>query len=242
MIGTFFVLGMLAAILLTVLIYRKTELGKVLTVGMEMYFCFYVIASGVLAWMELFSIKKVTFLVLVLEGILIAAVVLFGKKGSVKLRVNLKKDLVLAIILVAFAFVSKDKAELFPTGQDQGLYQARAMLYMGGFYDTEVTFSEFYNIENAWEMQFYLENLKDMEGYYMPEDSGVYGEATKGVLHGVVTFPALLALWGKFFGLHNMTGILTVFYLLTIASAYYLCNNLQHTTLKMYPTVTMRWG
>ena len=47
-----------------------------------------------------------------------------------------------------------------------------------------------------------------------------------GVLHGLGTFPALLALWGRLFGMRNMSGILCVCYLLSIGNVWLLCRNL----------------
>ena len=59
-------------------------------------------------------------------------------------------------------------------------------------------------------------------------------EELVGVLHGLGTFPALLALWGKLFGMRHMSDILCVCYLLSIGNVWLICRNLHFRKIYTY--------
>ena len=229
MITAFWIIGMLSAFVLTACLYRKIELGRLCIVAPGIYFCLFVLASGVLMWMDFFSLKKASFATMV--GCLALMVLLWlrNRKEFPKICIAWKKYLPLLLLLVAFAFVSGEKSGLYPSGQDEGLYQMRAALYIGGYNNSNVVqFPEYEFILNDWEKQVYRERLEEMEGYYLLREDGVEGAGdVEGVLHGVATYPALLALWGKIFGYSNMVEIQTLFYLLTIGLTWLICDNLK---------------
>ena len=65
MITAFWIIGMLSAFVLTACLYRKIELGRLCIVAPGIYFCLFVLASGVLMWMDFFSLKKASFATMV---------------------------------------------------------------------------------------------------------------------------------------------------------------------------------
>ena len=149
------------------------------------------------------------------------------REESLCFTLSWKKYLPLAIILAVSAFLVHEKAGFYGTGQDQGLYQIRAMMYMGGYNDNIIDFPEYYYVENNWEKNEYLRILEDMDGYYLLKKDGLENaNDVNGILHGISTFPALLGLWGKMFGLSNMPGIMTVLYLLALANVWLIGDNL----------------
>lgn len=222
------ILGMLGAMTMLACYYRKIEAGRLVIVGTGIYFSLFVIMSGILIWIDRFSLLWATALVLVIEIVLTLAKLFLSDFSLPKILPAWKKYLPIAILLIVCAFLSGEKAGVYGTGQDQGLYQIRAMLYMGGYNQNVVDFSEYDQIESGAEREHYVTQLKDMEGYYLLSKDQVAGAGDcEGVLHGNGTFPAMLALWGKMFGLSNMTGILTIFYLLAIANTWLICDNLR---------------
>lgn len=237
MILFLWIIGMLAAFMMVACMYRKIESGRLLIVATGMYFSFYVIVSGLLMWINFFSLKKATAGTFVVCGLL--TIFFFLRNGKVfpKIRLAWKKYLPLLLVLIAFAFLVQEKAGAYPTGQDEGLYQMRAALYIGGYNDNVVDFPEYEFITNGWEKQVYEQQLQDMEGYYFLKEDGVEGaNDVEGVLHGIATFPALLALWGKMFGYSNMADIHTLFYLLAIGNTWLVCENMK---MKRWVSYTM---
>lgn len=237
------ILGMAASFLMTALIYRRAEIGRLLIVSQGLYYCLYIVASGLMIWVNHFNLLRGTLGTLLMEAAVIGVLCLFQsdicRKSKIVRRLKLyreeslcfslswKKYLPLAIILAVSAFLVHDKAGFYGTGQDQGLYQIRAMMYMGGYNDNIIDFPEYYYVENNWEKSEYLRILEDMDGYYLLKKDGLENaNEVNGVLHGISTFPALLGLWGKMFGLSNMPGIMTVLYLLALANVWLIGDNL----------------
>ena len=134
-------------------------------------------------WMDFFSLKKASFATMV--GCLALMVLLWlrNRKEFPKICIAWKKYLPLLLLLVAFAFVSGEKSGLYPSGQDEGLYQMRAALYIGGYNNSNVVqFPEYEFILNDWEKQVYRERLEEMEGYYLLREDGVEGDVARFVL------------------------------------------------------------
>ncbi len=237
------ILGMIASFLMTALIYRRAEIGRLIIVSQGFYYCFYIIVSGWMIWINHFNLMRGALGTLLIElaaiGMLCFWQSAIYRKSKAERHFRLyrkerfcftlswKKYLPLAILLAAGAFLVHGKAGFYGTGQDQGLYQIRAMMYMGGYNDNVIDFPEYYDVENNWEKSEYLRILEDMDGYYLLKKDGLKNaNEVNGILHGIATFPALLGLWGRMFGLSNMPGILTVLYLLVLANVWLIGDNL----------------
>ncbi|MDE6744112.1 MAG: hypothetical protein K2J95_09565 [Lachnospiraceae bacterium] len=228
---------------MTALIYRRAEIGRILIVSQGFYYCFYILISGLMIWINHFDLLRGTLGTLLIEVAVICVLCFFQsaifrnskilrrlklyREESLRFTLSWKKYLPLAIILAVSAFLVHEKAGFYGTGQDQGLYQIRAMMYMGGYNDNIIDFPEYYYVENNWEKSEYLRILEDMDGYYLLKKDGLENaNEVNGVLHGIATFSAMLGLWGKMFGLCNMPGIMTVLYLLTLANVWLIGDNL----------------
>ena len=236
----FWVLGMLAAFLLTAFAYKKIEIFKMAVIGTMVYFCAYVVVSGLFILLDEFSVQRsmiITLAVLALLAMTLAAV---NKTVFPRIVFMPKKYLPLAALLIVFAFISGNKAELYSTGQDQGLYEIRAMMYMNNHNENFQKLTEYDAIENPTTRQMYLDTMNDFEGMYITSATAeITGNGIEYEIHGIPTFPALLALWGDVFGLHNMNGILTVFYLAVIAGVWIICDNLKFKRFVSYTIAVM---
>lgn len=241
MLICFWILGMIAAFLMTALIYRRAEIGRLIIVSQGLYYCIYIVVSGLMIWINHFNLLRGAFCTLLAELAAAGMLCLFQSNAFQKNKtarklyreeklcftLSWKKYLPLAIILTVSAFLVHEKAGFYGTGQDQGLYQIRAMMYMGGYNDNIIDFPEYGYVENNWEKNEYLRILEDMEGYYLLKKDGLENaNEVNGVLHGIATFPALLGMWGKMFGLSNMPGILTALYLISLANVWLIGDNL----------------
>lgn len=215
------VVGMIVSCALITLLYKKIDAGKAVIIGSGFYFSFYIIVSGILVWFDKFSLMKAGILGLTVPLIIGILVLLIKGAEGIKISFDVKKYVPLAILMIVMALLSHNKAELFSTSQDQGLYQDRAMMYMGGYNDNSLEFEEYHNVENPYLAATYINSINEMDGVYLIDSS-----AARYQIHGVNTFPALLGLWGKMFGLHNMAGILTVFLLITVGAVFVICDNL----------------
>jgi len=185
-------------------------------------------------WTDHFSVTGATICTFVV-GVITDVFLVITKTGRIhRIRFNWKSYIPLAIMLALAAFIScMNHAEMYYMGQDSGPYQSRAMFYLGGYNSNVIDFPEIGDSLNEWEKWHYIDELKDLDGFYAdyPSEENIAVTANvSGVTHGINTFPAALALWGKMFGLDNMPGILTVFYLLLIAYTWFICVNLKFKT------------
>lgn len=224
MITFLFFMGLLLAVLIMLLAYEKVDIVKCLLLGISVYFALYIAASGLLVWVDFFSLKKAAALTVLIQILIIAAQIFIASKRIGQLTAPLIRYLYILPILVASFFITANKSGMYCTSQDEGLYQAKALSYIGYNNDNKWDFDEYYNVINNYEKQLYLESLDDMDGYYL--DDSTQDDVTDGVLHGVNTFPAVLALWGWCFGVTSIPAILTLFYVVAVSLLFYICENL----------------
>ena len=225
-------LGIIFSIVMTAFIYKKIESGKLLTLSCAFYFAGFIIVSGLLIWIDRFSVSySLIFTMLLMIAITIITFIRGNRIEKIYLSIN--KYIPLFCVLVIAGFLSSMyRSELYPTGQDEGLYQAKAMMYMGGFNDNELEFTEYEGLESGSDKSIYLNKLSEMEGVYLTYKTSENGEPrTTYEIHGIGTFAAMLAFWGDMFGMENMSGILIVMYLIAIAESWIICDNLK---LKRY--------
>lgn len=225
MITFLFFLGLILGIVLVTLSYKKIEPVKCISLGLAGYFALYILSSGLFVWVDFFSIKKAAALTVLVELIIILWMIVVKKKRFGKITFPLIKYLYILPVFVASFFLAQNKSGMYSTSQDEGIYQAKALAYIGYNNDNIWKFDEYYNVINSYEQQMYRDALGDMDGYYLLEDNE--DSVTWGVLHGVNTFPAVLALWGWCFGISSIPYVLTLFYILSAMLVFYVCDNLK---------------
>ncbi len=247
MIYILFALSLLCAVVFTSIILRKAELIKIAVYGMALFFVFYILSAGFLIWFDSFGIEKALVVSIIIEALITAIAGFTGSKKKIGITVSPVMTISAVVIAGIFIYISGlNKAGLYPAGQDQGLYQFKALLYMSGDYDNINTFEEYNMLTDDREKFIYYKTLHDMVGVWTVNEEidpvPVWGQedpeitsddvdldadgVTNYVLHGIAVLPALMALWGKMFGLTHMTDILTVFYVLSILGVMLICSNL----------------
>lgn len=206
------------------------------------FFFLYMIVSAGFFWVDCFSFEGALAVCLGVEAVL---AVYYTVSRSKMTGVSFWKHLLpvvsfdckrywipVVIALVALPF-TWNKFELYSMGQDQGTYQVKALALME--YDTHnyIEMEEFTKLETPEEKQKYLDFVYGQNNLYLPrvieETKTDASEFTNivGTIHGLPTYSALLALWGKLFGYEDMIGVQTVLYLTLIFITYFICENLR---------------
>lgn len=206
------------------------------------FFFLYTIVSAGFFWADCFSFEGALTVCLLLEAVLAAAytareIKVTGVSGVKALLPQItffdpRYRLLLLIVLAALPF-TWNKFELYSMGQDQGTYQVKALALME--YDTHnyMEMTEFTKLETPKERQKYLDFIYGQNNLYLPrvieETKTDASEFTNivGTIHGLPTYSALLALWGKLFGYEKMIGVQTVLYLALLGMVYFVCENLK---------------
>ena len=150
-----FLAGLLLGALVAAFAHKKVDAAKVLIMGFGIYLSAYAFVSGVLMMLDLFYVFRTAVIADIL--LLSVFVIQLCVKGFDKprLRFTWLEYIPLAIILLAATFISRGNiAGYYGTGQDQGLYQIRALYYYTDRTQEEITFYEYENItESKYEKQ-----------------------------------------------------------------------------------------
>lgn len=231
MIYFLFAIGLILSCLLMAFAYKKIELIKMIILGIGLWFSLYIIAEGIMMHMNKFSITGAMAITAIV--LLIMNIMLFTIRGfelpSIKIK-PVKYLPLLGILVVGFFISASHRSEVYGTGQDEGLYQIRAWYYMSDENDNVLDFSEYYNIESDQEKKEYIKCIEKQVGYYLMSDDTAtdnrVGKA-KGETHGINTFPGMLGMWARMFGMASLNGVLTLMYLLAISNVWLVCNNLK---------------
>lgn len=225
-------------LIVAAVLFRPADWVKVSVLAVSAFCLLYVICSGLLFWIDQFSFKRALAGVFVLS----AAGAVCGTLTELKAKRSLldilpvrPTDVLPFVLAVVTLFMTAEKFELYHNGQDQGLYQAEAIeLYMGNF-EVVHSFEEFQILEREEDIEAYREMLRStILGYYPLSgdyasawsDRGKQIDVTSGMYHGVQTFPAILALGGRLFGLENMMQVQTVFLICSVLLIYYMLRNM----------------
>lgn len=221
-------LGIIIFMLIFLQLYNRIGILRLITLSVVSFFSLYVITSSFFFLFEKFNI-----FVILITNIIITIGILFyfyTKQKSINWRgVYKEKNIWFIIIMIIFIVpFTVDKFEFFGMGQDEGVYQTKAIDLLYGKTDTQQDLSEYYTLDSKEQEEF---NVKrpgfDNYDSRMPTlSSDEELSVVSGIYHGIPTFAALLTLWGDSFGVENMSGIQTVFLILSIVLVYFICCNL----------------
>ncbi len=215
-------------------IYGKVNVLKNMALAIALFFSEYAVVSGVFFWKDSFGFEKVLLSQVFANIILVVAIY---KKGLFK-KINFKHDvcvdalpIFLIVLLLPLTF---NKFEIYGTGQDQGLYLAKAVELVSGNYENQLDFEEYHSLEEESDLQAYQYMVdKGFTGFYVLSgrafptvDVSEIKSSVSGMYHGIPTFPAILALWGEIFGLEKMIHVQSAIFLSIILLAYYILENL----------------
>lgn len=232
MVGLVTLLGFIAMLIGIMLYYKKVNIVKALMISVFLYFSEFVVVSGFFFWIDLFKFKFVLPVILIINSIII--VLLRKNYKDIHIDYNIKQYIVPLLIICCIIPVTASKFELHGMGQDEGVYQIKAIALMTGNSKRQLDFAEYekLNDENLKEEYRYIVKNRlagfdnyDWEKPTLSKDNEL--SDVSGIFHGIPTFPALLALWGKIFGMKNMQGIQSIFLFLSILFVWFIGENLK---------------
>lgn len=213
-------------------ILKRENIARLLIISVLVYFSAFIIVSGLLFWIDQFSITRTLMIIIVVEGVFDALKYIRCK--SLQIEWNVKDYIIPAIIvLCAMPFVLQ-KYEFFGMGQDEGVYQTQAIQFMYDHNDVQRDFEEYYLLESEEAKEdFQLSLQEDLIGLYNYDTSLPFASEEKevsdvsAVFHGIPTFPALLGLFGKMFGIRHMSDIQTIFYICAVFLLFFILQDLK---------------
>lgn len=231
--------GFLAAVGCAGLYDRKGSFLKPFVYGTVFYGFCYILWSMLLFVLNQFTLfRAVLGTAVVLVALLTAAALLLRRKHGTLLRLLHWDESIrtvwipLVIVLVALPLILM-KNELFGMGQDQGVYQVVAINLMNGLTDRQQDFAEYYNLSSADQTEFADAVRNYLMGYdIVPEEypDTVYDRnisPVSGIYHGIPTYAAMLALFGKLFGISHMIHLETVIWVCMIFLVSFVCRQMQ---------------
>lgn len=226
-------IGILLGFFVCYFLFHEKDIIKNIILAFFMYFCCYVIISGLLFGLDIFSIESALVIIAIMEGILL--LILFfciGGKNKVELECPVREYLFPIIILLFLLPFVWNKFGFFGMGQDEGVYQTQAIAFMNNSYKIQKDIPEYQSMTRSEQDTFreYVEYT--LRGYNLFDSSLPYQFNQKkmsdisGYYHGIPTFAAILALWGKIFGLSHMADIQTIFYVCGLFLLFFTCEHL----------------
>lgn len=238
-----FAVSVILSVLTGIIWFQKRNIVESSVIGVIWFFCSHIFACMGLFLIDWYSLFRAVCLTLLLDAAVFGTVVFFRKskpfsvKGLFRCELSLKPVLIpLCICLLALPFTMQ-KNEFFGMGQDQGVYQTQAILFMNGDNARQKDFEEYHLLETSEEQEHFFQSVKRRLGGYdiPPADypETVYDRTVSevsGLIHGIPTHSAMLAMWGELFGMEHMADVETIFYLCLIFLTFCICRNLRLKT------------
>ena len=232
--------GVIFSILGGVVWFRNKNIIEGAVMGIVMWFFIHILVS-----MGLFVIDKYTvfragcgaaaasFAVLVL-AIFLRRSKPFRWKHIFRNDMSVKDMLIpLIVSLLALPLVTT-KNEFFGMGQDQGVYQTQAILFMNGDTKRQKDITEYHDVTDETEKAALAYNIRSrLAGYDIPHadyPDTVYDRSvgpSSGIIHGIPTYSALLAMWGSIFGMEHMQDFETILFVCLIFVIYFITRSLK---------------
>ena len=227
----YIVLGsVILSIYIVSVLYERISALKAVVLGVIGYFFTYIIGSALLFWIGKYSIQNavlVSFGILLLGGIIFA----WHRKKKSKLFWYKREWCVLGLVLLIVLPMSINKFEFFGMGQDQGVYQTKAIELIYDNNQRIFDFEEYSQLPTEEHQKEYYKTVKGLPGYDVLNDnnpmlSGIAGKSeVAGIYHGIPVFPAILALFGEMFGISHMQECQTLFLILFLMLIFYVLEN-----------------
>ncbi len=216
--------GLALAIFAVLLLIQKVNIIQLITVAVSVYFWQYIIICGLLFWIDQFSIRRGMLGVCALNFIL--CLFLVRRIKGIVIDFNIKTFIIpILIIILALPFMA-EKYEFFGMGQDEGVYQTQAIYFIYNKNKVQQDFEEYATLSDE-DKKIYKEALENnLPGFYNYDTDLPFASEEEelsevsGVFHGIPTFPALLGMFGRLFGLSHMSDIQTIFYICMILFVY----------------------
>lgn len=221
------------------ILFSKKNLIEIVILAICCFFCSYIAGTMILFVLDQYSLFRgiaitagLNFLVFIISFLICKKNLNFDFKSS--LDFNSGKILIpILVSAIGLLFVSQ-KNEIFGMGQDEGVYQIVAINFLNGLDERQQDFAEYHTLETQEQRENFQKAVcLKLVGYDIPEED--YPDCSydreisevSGIYHGIPTYAAMLALWGKLFGMAHMAEIQNLFYLLMIFLIYFVCEHLK---------------
>lgn len=155
--------SIILSFIFTVFIYKKIDHIKFIVISLSIAFSFYILVSGIFFWVDKFEFESV----LITEDILlfILNIICFFKVKNKEFDIYWKKRSIILYIIIFVGFiVSFQKFEFFGMGQDEGVYQVKAIELAYGNTERQLDFKEYSNLETDEEKTIFENQVKKWQG------------------------------------------------------------------------------
>ena len=231
--------GVLLAVLLLVsvgtagvglsILYHQRDFAELVLLGVSETVLAYLLSAGILIGLNIFSLERAAALTLGFT-VAVAGAAYAYKKTKPSCTFLWKKNLIGIGFLLAVIPLVGTTFGMFGMGQDEGVYQAKAIGYVYGYNNNFMTFDEYGDCVSASDKSDYMAAIGNhLEGYNFTLDEeqvqGVAQNDTNGSLHGVHTFSALLAVYARVCGVEHMMQLGTWILALSVFLLWLLLEN-----------------
>ena len=208
--------------------------------GVVAYFFISIITSVVLFSFDVFSIGKNAIITFALIAIGMGISFIKLKTKPLKaLKFNRKECIFFVAIVLVVLLLSGEKFGFFGMGQDQGVYQTKAIELIYGNNTNELDIYYPLKTLNEEDFEYYRDEMGKLQGYYLigqvnpavPDFENGGETRLRGVYHGISTWPAILALFGEMFGVDHMQDCQTIFFICFLMLVFYIFENLKVKTI-----------
>lgn len=232
--------GVVFSVLSTLIWFRKKNVIEAVVMGIIEWFFAHILSSMGLFVIDKYTIFRAGCGAAAISGAVLL-IALYAKRSKpfrwrhiFKIELSVKEMLIPIIVCVLTVPFVTLKNEFFGMGQDQGVYQTQAILFMNGDTKRQKDLSEYAELDSEEEREAFRNNVREnLRGYDIPPEGypdTVYDKNisdVSGIIHGIPTYSALLAMWGTMFGMENMQGFETLIFICLIFLVHFICRNLK---------------
>ena len=217
---------------------KKTDILSLFAYTVFYFFGEYVLISALFFTLDKF---QVNYVLLAMGLVNVSLVVWLYRqaylKGKVGLKIDPPKSTLYVLLLVVATIFAFNRFEFFGMGQDQGVYQTKAIQLVYGDASRQLDFEEYASLTTDQQRTEYRAFTADLLGFDNFDSQKPFLNSAdelsdvSGIFHGIPTFPAILALAISAFGLENMLVFQSVFYLALLVFALKICENFKFSKL-----------
>jgi len=207
--------------------FERVQILKLLTISGLSFVVEYLYISSLMLFFDLFRVKYVLLIILVVNMVLFLT---NFKKTFHKIDFNIKKSLILIIIMLSILPFISLKSQSIATTYDAGLYGMKAIDLMYGETGSTKILSE-YSLVNGETRDQLIALQKQQIGLNKKfSDQNIY----KYEYHALPTWPALMALSGKMIGVTNISQVLSFLFFASALCLFYILQNLKAKKYSQY--------
>lgn len=150
--------GIAVSTMAVALYIKKINIVPLITIAVTFFLWSYIIVSGLLFWVDCFSISRALGLVLVIACIV--GLMMLRHRKEIQLDFNIKAYVFVLVVLIIVLPLIARKYEFFGMGQDEGVYQTQAMNFIYGKNEIQQDYETYYSLQSEEERKQYKETME----------------------------------------------------------------------------------